>query len=414
MTRFSRALAATFATAVAATLATPALAQADPAAPAPPAAAARDTGPKIKSAAGPGGRNITAFDRNTQNGIGGYYDVEFVQPFSPTARGSFFDNHRLILQTSSYMHDNLMFNAEIEFEHGGLINNLTNDGELKIEQAWADWRVGDALGLRAGVLLVPFGIVNVLHDSDVRETTARPLMANAIIPTTWMDAGIGAHGVLYPTEDLMVSYEAILTNGLNDQISAADGLRKARPSLKADNNGNKAEAARVGVSPWLGLEVGLNGYYGAYDVTGTRGLWMGGADLGWTVGPAELVAEYARVGSSGGSTLLAGKTALSAVPTDMQGYYVEGRYRFFPSILEDTFLGRGGGFERATFTFFARGGAADTDLALADATDKLEMVVGVNYRPIQTFVPKLEFRRITEPNTGKTDEAIWASVAAGF
>lgn len=379
-----------------------------------PAPAARAAGPTIKSASGPGGRNITAFDRNAQSGVGGYYDLEFVQPFDPKARGSFFDNHRLILQTSSYLHDNLMFNAEIEFEHGGLINNLSNDGELKIEQAWADWRIGDALGLRAGVLLVPFGIVNVLHDSDVRETTARPLMANSIVPTTWMDAGIGAHGVLYPTEDVMVNYEAILTNGLTDQISAADGLRRSRASLKADNNGNKAVAGRVGVSPWLGLEGGLNGYYGTYDAAGAQGLWMGGADLAWTVGPCELVGEYARVGTAGGTTLLAGKTAPSAVPTDMQGYYLEGRYRFFPAVLEDTFLGRGGGFERATFTFFARYGAADTDLAAADATDKLEYVVGVNYRPIQTFVPKLEFRRIDEPNTGKSDNAIWASVAAGF
>ncbi len=411
MTRPFRPTVAAVAAAFVAGFASPALAQQAPDA---PAAERRAAGPTIKSPTGPGGRNITAFDRHAQNGVGGYYDIEFVQSFDPRSKGSFFDNHRLILQTSSYMHENLMFNAEVEFEHGGLINNLTNDGELKIEQAWADWRVGDALGLRAGVLLVPFGIVNVLHDSDVRETTARPLMANSIVPTTWMDAGIGAHGVLYPTEDLMVNYEAILTNGLNDQISAADGLRKSRSSLKTDNNGNKAVSGRVGVSPWLGLEVGLNGYYGAYDASGTQGLWMGGADLGWTLGSLELVGEYARVGTPGGTTMLAGKTALSAVPTQMQGYYGEARYRFFPEVLEDTFLGRGGGFERATFTFFTRYGAADTDLAAADATDKVEYVVGVNYRPIQTFVPKLEFRRIDEPITGKSDNAIWASVAAGF
>lgn len=404
---FSFRPAAALAAALVAAFAAPALAQDEP------TPVDRTAGPAIKSPTGPGGRNITAFDRHPQSGVGGYYDIEFLQPLS-TGKGSFFDNHHLILETSSYLHDNLLFNAELEFEHGAVLNDGPNDGELRVEQAWADWRLDDAFALRAGVLLVPFGIVNILHDSDVRDSTARPLMASAIVPTTWMDAGIGAHGVLYPTEDLQLSYEAVVTNGLTDQISAAGGVRDARASLKTDNNGNKAVAGRVGLSPWLGLEVGLDGYYGAIDASGTRGLWMGGADLAWNRGPFELIGEYARVGTPGGMTTLAGASAPSLVPDAMQGYYLEGRYRFFPSILDDTFLGRGGGFERATFTLFARGGGADTDLTAADGSDKIELVAGINYRPVQTFVPKLEFRRIAEPNTGKVDDVVWASVAAGF
>lgn len=404
--RTSAALAA----ALLAAYAAPAMAQTAPTPSTTPAVRAGAPGPTIKSPTGPGGRNITAFDRNHQSGVGGYYDLEFMQPFS--GKGSYFNAHRFILQTSSYMHENLMFNAELEFEYGGILNTMTGDGELKVEQAWADWRLNDALAVRGGVLLVPFGVVNVLHDSDVRETTARPLMASAIVPTTWMEAGVGAHGVLYPTEDLMVNYEAIVTNGLTDQISAADGLKRARPSMKSDNNGNKAVAGRVGVSPWLGLEAGLNGYYGAYDASGTTGLWLGGADLQWTAGPFEVVGEYARVGTGGGTATIGGTA--TAIPLGMQGYYGEARYRFFPSLLEDTWLGRGGGFERATFTAFARYGGADTDLAAGGSTDKVEYVVGMNYRPIQTFVPKIEYRRISEPLTGKVDDGIFASLAAGF
>lgn len=372
-----------------------------------PAAPSADT-PEIESSKGPGGRNITAFDRKAQTRVGGYFDNEFTLPMYGNGRSTF-KAHRLILQASSYLHDNLMFNTEIEFEYGGLINNLTNDGELKIEQAWADYRISDALALRGGVVLIPFGLLNVLHDSDVRETTTRPLMALNIVPSTWMDSGAGVHGVLYPTEDLQLTYEAYVTNGLNNKISASNALRGARPSMKDDNNGNKAVSGRLGISPWLGLEVGLSGYRGNYDEN--RALTMAGADLTWTAGPVELVGEYATAMTEGGTWL--NGTTPTTIPGSMDGYYLEGRYRFFPEMLHNTFLGRGGGFPQATMTFVTRYGTSDANKAASGATDRDEWVWGLNYRPIQTFVTKLEYQRLGDPVGGPKD-AIWSSVAVGF
>ncbi len=403
-------------------LAAPALAQtAAPAAEAPaaqaPAAHASPqhspgaNAPGIKSAKGPGGRNITSFDRRAQSRVGGYFDNEFTIPLAGPR--STFKAHRLILQASSYLHDNLFFNTEVEFEYGGQINANTNDGELKIEQAWADYRIDDAFILRGGVVLMPFGIVNVLHDSDVRETTTRPLMAGSVVPTTWMDTGAGFHGLLFPTEDIQLSYEAYATNGLGNKISAADGLKKARPSFKDDNNGNKAISGRVALSPWLGLEFGLSGYRGMYDQS--RSLTMLGGDAALAAGPFELLGEYANSLTEGGSfTTGSGATATTtAIPGSMDGYYVEGRYRFFPDLLQGTFLGRGGGFPQASMALIGRYGAADTDKATAGVTDKTEYVVGFNYRPVQTFVTKLEYQRITDPVGGDKD-ALWSSVAVGF
>ncbi|MBM3274538.1 MAG: hypothetical protein FJZ00_05270, partial [Candidatus Sericytochromatia bacterium] len=250
----------------------------------------------IKSAKGAGGRAITAFDRIAQTRVGGYFDNEFTLPLGGK---STFKAHRLILQASSYLHDNLFFNTEIEFEYGGQINAATNDGELKIEQAWADYRIDDAFTLRGGIVLVPFGIVNVLHDSDVRETTTRPLLAGNVVPTTWMDTGAGFHGLVYPTEDMQISYEAYVINGLRNTISAASGVRGARPSFKDDNNDNKAVAARLAVSPWLGLDLGLSGYRGLYD--DSRALTMAGADGTLIAGPLELLGEYANTLTEGGT-----------------------------------------------------------------------------------------------------------------
>lgn len=364
----------------------------------------------ILSNQGPGGRNITAFDRHQKSGIGGYFDIEFNQPLNGAP--SKLDLHHLVLQTSSQLHENLFFNAEVEFEHGGVINDLFNDGELKIEQAWADYTVNDLLTLRAGAVLVPFGIVNILHDSDVRETTTRPLMAGSVLPTTWTENGIGFHGLAYPTEQWQLTYEGYVTQGLNDKLSAANGLAAARPSLKSDNNGNKAVTGRVALSPFLGLDVGLDGYYGAYDPSGNQHLTMLGADALYTVGPFEIQSEYANVMTDGGvSTSAATPTA---IPTGMDGFYVEGRYRFFPDFLQGTFLGHGGGFHHPTFTLVGRWGWADTNKAAFDQYDRTETVLGVNYRPIQTFVLKLEGQNIKQPASGRDDNAIWSSVAVGF
>ncbi len=394
-------------------IASPAMAQMKTTpAPAAPAAAAPEA---ITTLQGPGGRSITAFDRSTQTRVGGYYDVEFKQPL--TSGYSTFNQHRLILQVSSYLHENLMFNTEIEYEYGGAINALDKTGELKIEQAWADYKVNDALNFRSGIVLIPFGIVNVLHDSDVRDTTTRPLMASTIIPSTWMDAGTGVHGIFYPTDDMMLSYEAYVTNGLTDAISATDGIRKARPGFKNDNNGNKALSGRVGISPWLGWELGLNGYTGSYDPANSRRLTMLGLDNSLTLGSFELIGEYANIQTDGGSYLAPGSApgaTPTVIPGSMQGWYVEGRQHFFPEFLNNTFLGRAGGYDQATFTLVGRFGQADTDQAVYDKNNKNETVIGLNYRPIPTFVTKLEWQRINEPATGKVDDAIWSSVAVGF
>lgn len=365
--------------------------------------------PTITSNVGPGGRSITSFDRRAQSRVGGYFDNEFNLPLN--GGKSTWKQHHLILQASSYLHENLFFNTEIEYEYGGQIQANTGDGELKIEQAWADYRISDALTLRGGLVLIPFGIVNVLHDSDVRETTTRPLMANSVVPTTWMDTGAGVHGFAYPTEDMQVSYEAYVTNGLTDQISASNGLKKALPSFKADNNGNKAVSGRLSISPKLGMEFGLSGYHGEY--ANARNLNMVGADTTLSLGPVEVLGEYANVLTDGGMFTDTKTNALTTIPGSMEGYYVEGRYRFFPEMLHNTFLGREGGFPQASMALIGRFGQADTDKATAGSTDKTEYVVGFNYRPIQTFVTKFEYQRLADPIGGNKD-AIWSSIAVGF
>ena len=80
----------------------------------------------ITDVKGPGAYNITAYDRNQEGGLSGYFDTEFVL----TDDAFTFKHHRLILEASKQIHEKLLFNTEIEFEYGGAINSFDDNGRV--------------------------------------------------------------------------------------------------------------------------------------------------------------------------------------------------------------------------------------------------------------------------------------------
>lgn len=365
-----------------------------------------------------GGRNISAFTRKNLYGgttVGGYFDTEF---FAPEGRSAFFDPHRLILQVSSLLHERLFFNTEIEFEHGGMLGGSTADGELKIEQGYLDFKLEDWLIFRGGVLLVPLGRLNVLHDSDFRDTTTRPLFTNIIVPSTWMEPGMGFYGTIYPNDDWEIFYEAYVLQGMTDNLQDGQGLRRARPSLSRDNNNSKALTARVGFSPYIGLDFGLGAYYSALDAQAQKHLGLFVADLNWRWGPFELVGEGGIALHSPTSYRSGEQNVLLNGP--MWGYYLEGHYHLLPEFLKGSFLGLE--FSDPVFTLVGRVSQVDTDLGVLNANDRMELLLGVNYRPIANTVFKLEYQWNLEtqawftgdPTRETPNNQLVASVAVGF
>jgi hypothetical protein len=351
---------------------------------------------------GVGAKNITAFDRVGERKVGGYFDTEYFMMRDGTRT---FKAHRFILQASSQVHERVFVNSEIEFEYGAKIEAggpSSDEGEVKIEQAWVDFSLNDNHYLRAGIVLVPFGIVNILHDSDVRDTTQRPLYAKYVVPSTWMDTGVGAHGT-FDVGEMEFNYEGYMVNGLSNKDGTFDkGIRNLRPNFKADNNDSAAMTARLGFSPIQGLELGTSTYLGKYDDAG-NGLTMIGLDLFWKKGPFELVSEWAKVDID----------ATTGNPSGINGYYVETRYHFFPSFLKNSLFASG--FSHPTFTLFARYGAVDLNEDDVNTGDQSRISLGVNYRPTETVVFKIEAQRgATDGDAKKAESGFISSVAIGF
>jgi hypothetical protein len=132
--------------------------------------------------------------------IGMYGEIKFGSVQNPNANGQWqngFDMARLVLLPTYQVTDNIVFNAEIEFEHAGA--GFDNDDKLhgtaEIEQAFFDLRVNDHFTLRSpGVDLVPISFNNLYHEPTLFYSVQRPELANGLIPSTWVAPSAGFYG----------------------------------------------------------------------------------------------------------------------------------------------------------------------------------------------------------------------------
>ena len=343
--------------------------------------------------------------------LGGYADMEY---HDLDGSESTFRQHRWIINLAAQVTDRIRFNSEYELEYGSS-NAPAGDGEAKVEQAYIDYLINEKINLRAGALLVPFGRYNLYHDSDLQDLTERPILAKDITPTTWTEAGYGFFGEFNPTlgsyEDLLLQYELYAINGLDGGFSDT-GMGGARSSLKSDNNDNKAVVGRLMMSPLTGHELGLSGYWGRYDNANDNALSGVGVDLFNTFGPIELINEYAYFG------IEETPSVSSDVANYFQGAYSQVNYYFWPEFLTNTFLGRG--FEDPTLTLVGRydwGLIHDDSDAGVGNNEEERYTIGLNYRPVDSFVVKFEYHFSDTDNEaleqGKKDGFI-TSVALGF
>lgn len=315
--------------------------------------------------------------------LGGYVDLELEADLETDAVS--FDQHRFIPFIFAEITDRIHFGTELEFEHGA--------EEIAVEFAALDIAFEEWLNVRGGIVLSPLGKFNLIHDSPVNDLTDRPLVDRAIIPTTLSEAGLGVFGTVYPSELSVLTYEAYLVNGFDEglvfdgeSLRGTADVRAGRGSQGGDNNANKALVARLGYSPFLGLEVGGSIHTGVYAPTdglvvdGTRllagdeRLTIVALDGIFNRGPFEVLGEYAR------ATLDAPKGA-PAFATTQQGYYVQGNYHFGHGLVPH--------FDNSVFTAAVRWDAVDYD-AEREGLGAQRLTFGLNWRPVEETVFKLD------------------------
>lgn len=317
---------------------------------------------------------------------------------APSGRSDQLDALRAILYTGYKFNDRVIFNSEIEVEHG----STGAGGEVSLEFGYLDFMIRPEFNVRAGMMLMPSGLVNELHEPTAFLGAKRPDVERTVIPSTWREPGVGIFGDVGP-----VTYRTYLVTGLRSDRFSSSGVRSGRQS------GAKALAedlALIARADWDVAEgVLLGGSY--YRGNSSQGrATPAGESFDATVSIAELHADLklrgfqARALWSDGSIDDAAAvnaannlTGKNSVGEEFGGWYAEAGYD----------LGTLLAWREASLVPFVRYESLDTQksvpagFARNPERELSDITAGISIKPIPQAVIKIDFQNYdNEAGTG--------------
>lgn len=316
-------------------------------------------------------------------GLGGYGETHYNNLDS----GNEIDLHRFVLFFGYEFAENLNFYAELEVEH-----DIAGDGkvgEVEIEQAFLQWDYADGHNLKAGVFLLPVGILNETHEPDTFYGVERNPLEKNVIPSTWWEAGLAASGEL----SLGWHYDVALHSGLlldagNASAANRTNLRRARQKAGKANARNLAATARVRYSGIPGFHWGLTLQY-QDDLTMSDSAGVGVSDLGALLIETDISVQRAGFAFRGvyGRWRIDDDIELLNVGANRQeGWYLEPSYK-----LNDK------------FGVFARYSSYDLTASDGDDSDRNQFDLGFSYWLHPQLVLKADIQRQKNDAAPDTD-----------
>lgn len=324
--------------------------------------------------------------------IGAYSEVKYHQP--EAANGEL-DVHRLVMLLGYRFSDKVQFFSEVEFEHAH---------ELEVEQAFVNYNIARNLNLRAGLMLVPMGIINVYHEPTTFNGVDRPGMDHDLVPSTWREIGIGFSGRI---NSASIAYEAYVFNGFksvdeegNGLIGGSTGLREGHQEGMEATINTPNFSAKMDYYGLPGLKVGLAGYVGRTeapdemkDVRGADvGVAMLGLDARYRMDKFSARGEfiYASLTDTEAYNELTGKDLGSA----FSGWYAELAYNLLPQT------------SKQKLDAFARYEQYDTHAETAgslprnDAYNRNDLTLGLSYHVTPGVVFKGDYQIMDDAVSG--------------
>ena len=263
--------------------------------------------------------------------LSGYMDFHFNNREHEDAR---IDFHRFVLLFTHSFSDRLRFVSELELEHA-FVEGLEEAGELELEQAYIDFLVSRELSFRAGMLLVPVGIINERHEPPVYHGVERPFVDTVVVPSTWFEAGAGIHGELGQG----FRYRGYVMAPLDASgFSADEGIRGGRQKGSDANVRNIATTGRLEYVGVPGLWTGVSFWRGKTGFNFPRvesQVTLGEIDARYRVGELEARAQYAHAWLDGmgelNRTVQRTVGVSPNVARQIRGFYLEASYFVFPN-----------------------------------------------------------------------------------
>jgi hypothetical protein len=392
------------------------------------------------SGLGPAASKVYRRDKGLS--IGGYGDVRF-RHFTKNSDGSqdVFDALRFVLYTGYKFNDWLVMNSEVELEHG----STSGSGSASVEFLTVDFLLKDWFNIRAGLVLIPMGFLNEVHEPPFYFGAERPEVERRILPTTWRENGGGVFGSFDLGDAGDITYRMYGVNGFDASGFDSKGLRGGRQNGSKALSDNWAFVGRVDYDMGAfapGLVVGGSLYAGeaGQNKTITRcvafcdnsGLNPGDPvpvpdDQSFDIPSTfttiyELHAQYRRYGLSlrglwaqafindaGDLSRALGLGSTGSVAKEMVGGYAEIGYDVLPLFFETNM----------SLEPFFRYEYLDTQHEVANGFRKNQIrdfdlfVYGLSYKPIPQVVLKLDYRDF-RANRGALPDEVQASIGFVF
>ena len=274
----------------------------------------------------------------------GYGEIYYTRPTHDGALTQF-DLARAVFGIGYRFDDRTVFNSEYEVEHA--VSSADDVGEFEVEQFYVDHQLSELASIKAGLFLIPVGLLNEHHEPTNFYGVQRNFVETLIIPSTWREGGVALHG----STQGGLSWDVGVTSGLNlggwdinpedpqyrtalDLINNGVGpLSATHQELSLANGRNLSQYLSLNYSGVPGLLAGASVFTGKAAVpTAPTGLpdqrvtlWEG--HVRWTPGAADLSAVYARGSISNTATYnFVNAGASNPVPASFLGYYLQGAF----------------------------------------------------------------------------------------
>lgn len=302
------------------------------------------------------------------------------------------DFERLVIYAGYKFSDNILFNSEIEFEH----SSTGKGGEVSVEFAALDFFINDMANVRAGMVLMPMGFINQIHEPPFFFGNNRPEVERRIIPSTWREIGAGLFGELAPG----LTYTTYVVNGMNADNFSSSGIRSGRQSGAQAKAEDLAYVGRLDYAPdYLpGVTIGGSAYignsgqnklYNGHKLDVTTQLYE--AHLQWKYRGLEFrtLGSFGRIGDAAALSAAKGTT----IGSENYGWYSEVGYDILPHIFPDSTQ-----YLAPFFRYEKMDTLASVPVGFADDLSKdLEIFqIGMNYKPIPNVVIKADYRNFNQ------------------
>ncbi|MCB9029590.1 MAG: hypothetical protein H6619_00945 [Deltaproteobacteria bacterium] len=356
-----------------------------------------------------------------------------------------FDANKVVLLGTYQVTEDIIFNTEIEFEHGGIAAEEDDklNGAIEVEQLFIDFRSNEHFTWRSpGVDVVPVGYINLFHEPTQYYSSNRPEIYDGLIPSTWFAPSTGFYGKIIDG----LNYQFQISSGLEDVgtaaeeeggsvpsdsyeagISAGDGLRHARAPIGDHTQVGEdlAYAVRLSYDPEFipGLSGSTSFYYtdditprGAYGTNlngttrtlGRSNLSIFDTELRYRIPSTglELRAEYAQTNFGDTDNLRANNDGdpTNNVGSHMRGYSLEAAYHWqlYPNAVESWEIVP---FYRFSDINLQSGGVNGSDANTPSGEfDRRFHTIGAAIFPTPKIVLKLDYQFIEDEDPTTADE----------